>query len=482
VEPSPGMSAPVAAIVMAAGQGTRMKSGKAKVLHAVCEEPMVSYPVRLAQALGARPVVLVVGHQAEAVEAEVRRRFPAGVAFALQAEQKGTGHAVMMGLDALPDFEGRIFILSGDVPLLTQGTLERLAASAGPADPLALVSFLLDDPTGYGRLLRGADGRLTRIVEHKDATPEQRAVKEVNAGIYWVDAAFLRRALARLGNDNAQGEYYLTDIVGLALADGHTVQSVLADPQEVAGANDRAQLADLDRAMRRRVNAALMATGVTLVDPDRTYIGSQVQIGRDTVVEPNVYLRGQTVIGAHCVVDTGCVLQDATVGDGVHLKPYTVIEEATVHAEAIIGPFSRLRPKAEIMAQAHVGNFVELKNARLGPGAKANHLAYIGDATVGAKANVGAGTITCNYDGYGKYQTNIGAGVFVGSNATLVAPLTIGDNAYVAAGSTITDEVMPDDVAFGRARQIVKSGRATTLREKAKAQAEAAKKAKDKVG
>ena len=260
MEPSARMSANVAAIVMAAGQGTRMKSGKAKVLHAVCEEPMVSYPVRLAQALGAAPVVLVVGHQAEAVEAEVTRRFPDGVAFALQAEQKGTGHAVMMGLGALPDFEGRIFILSGDVPLLTRGTLERLAASVGDADPLALVSFLLDDPTGYGRLIRDGEGRLARIVEHKDASEAERAVQEVNAGIYYVDAAFLRSALARLGNDNAQGEYYLTDIVGIALGDGHTVRSVLADPQEQTNLVDDAAHADALEDLRARLDAHMTAT------------------------------------------------------------------------------------------------------------------------------------------------------------------------------------------------------------------------------
>lgn len=473
------MSNQLAAVILAAGQGTRMKSSKAKVLHPVCEEPMVNYPVRLAQQVGADPAVIVVGHQAETVEAEVRRHFSSGVAFALQAEQRGTGHAVMAGMTALEGFEGRVLILSGDVPLLTKETLQALAA-AGAEAPLALVSFELEDPTGYGRLIRDADGRLQRIVEHKDATEAERATREVNAGLYCVETSFLRQALGRLSDDNAQGEYYVTDLVAFAIEDGHEVPHVTADPQEVAGANDRTQLAQLDAAMRRRIAQLHLQHGVTLVDPDRTYIGARVCIGRDTIVQPNVHLRGETVIGEGCFVDTGCVFSDATVADGVHFKPYTIIEDARVENEAIIGPFSRLRPGARIGPEAHVGNFVELKKASLGRGAKANHLAYIGDASVGDKANVGAGTITCNYDGYGKYKTEIGDGVFVGSNSTLVAPVKMGDGAYIAAGSVVTDEVPKDAVAFGRARQVNKDDRAPALRARAQEAAAAAKKAKGK--
>lgn len=474
------MTPPLAAVVLAAGQGTRMKSSRAKVLHPVCGKPMVAYPVALARQLGADPVVLVVGHQAEAVEAEVRGHFPQGVGFQLQAEQKGTGHAVIEGMKGLEGFEGRVLILYGDVPLLTAPTLERLSAALDEGAPLALVTFELEDPTGYGRIVRDEAQNLVRIVEHKDASAAERQVREVNAGIYCVESGFLRDALARLKNDNAQGEYYLTDIVGFAIDDGHRVAHTLADPMEVAGANDRAQLAELDRAMQARINEAHMKSGVTIVNPETVRIEAGVTIGRDTVVQPNVHLRGETSIGEGCTVDTGCVFTNAKVGPGVTFKPYTIIEDAAVHDEAIIGPFSRLRPGAEIMRGAHVGNFVELKKATLGPGAKANHLAYIGDAAVGAKANIGAGTITCNYDGYGKYRTDIGENAFVGSNSTLVAPVRIGDNAYVAAGSTITDETPDDALALGRARQTVKEGRATTLRAKAKAAAEAAKKAKGK--
>lgn len=482
MEPSARMSksAPLAAVVLAAGQGTRMKSSLAKVLHPVCGLPMVAYPIQLSRDLGATPVVLVVGHQADAVEADIRGRFPDGVGFQLQAEQNGTGHAVIEGMKGLEGFEGRVLILYGDVPLLTAPTLERLSAALDNGAPVALVTFELDDPTGYGRIIRDEAGKLLRIVEHKDATAAERAVNEVNAGIYCVDSTFLRSALARLSNDNAQGEYYLTDIVGFAIDDGHTVAHTLADPLEVSGANDRAQLADLDRAMRERINVAHMKSGVTIVEPDTVRIEASVKIGRDTVIQPNVHLRGATEIGEGCTIDTGCVFTDAKVGPGVTFKPYTIIEDAAVADEAIIGPFARLRPGARIMEKAHVGNFVELKKAILGPGAKANHLAYIGDASVGAKANVGAGTITCNYDGYGKYRTEIGEGAFVGSNSTLVAPVKVGDNAYVAAGSTITDETPTDALAFGRARQTVKEGRAPELRAKAKAAADAAKKAKGK--
>jgi len=468
----------LAAVVLAAGQGTRMKSTKAKVLHPVCGLPMVSYPIALSRRLGAKPVVLVVGHQAEAVQAEVERHFPEGVGFQLQAEQHGTGHAVIEGMKGLEGFEGRIFILYGDVPLLTQATLERLNSSMDAGAPLSLVTFELDDPTGYGRIVRDDEGRLLRIVEHKDANEQERAFKEVNAGIYCVEAGFLRSALSRLNNDNAQKEYYLTDIVGFAIDDGHTVAHTLADPLEVSGANDRAQLSELDLAMRRRINTQHMKAGVTLVDPESTYIEASVTIGQDTVIQPNVHLRGATEIAEGCSIDTGCVFTDAKVGPAVTFKPYTIIEDARVRDEAIVGPFSRLRPGADIMQQAHVGNFVEFKKATLGPGAKANHLAYIGDASIGAKANVGAGTITCNYDGYGKYKTEIGEGAFVGSNSTLVAPVSIGDNAYVAAGSTITDPVPTDALAFGRARQLVKPERAPKLRADAKAAAAAAKKAK----
>ncbi|MEM7675577.1 MAG: bifunctional UDP-N-acetylglucosamine diphosphorylase/glucosamine-1-phosphate N-acetyltransferase GlmU [Myxococcota bacterium] len=467
------MARSVAAIVLAAGQGTRMKSNLAKVLHPVMHQPMVAYPVRAALKVGAAPVVLVVGHQAEAVQADVTARFGDRVRFQEQTERLGTGHAARVGMQELASFDGTVLILSGDVPLLTAETLSRLLDDADqPGCALSMVIARLEDPTGYGRVIRGGGG-VSRIVEHKDASAEELAVDEINAGIYAVNASFLKEALEGLSNDNAQGEYYLTDIVAHATRMGRSVlATIVDDPMEVAGANNRAQLAQLDAALRARINRDHMLAGVTLQDPATTYIGPEVTIGQDTTIAPGVHLRGRTSVGQGCTIDVGAVLEDATVGDGVLLKPYTILEDAEVHAKAVVGPFSRLRPGTEVQTQARVGNFVELKKTRLGKGAKANHLAYLGNAEIGDGSNVGAGTITCNYDGYGKYRTELGPGVFVGSNSTLVAPVRIGDNAYVAAGSVITDEVDTDTVAFGRARQVNKQDRAPALRAKAQKAAE----------
>jgi bifunctional UDP-N-acetylglucosamine pyrophosphorylase/glucosamine-1-phosphate N-acetyltransferase len=472
--------APIAAVVLAAGQGTRMKSAVPKVLHPVGGLPLAAHPIRLALGLDAAPVVVVVGHQAERVERTLGAAFPGRVRFALQAEQLGTGHAVQCALPALEGFDGVVVILAGDVPLLRRATVERLlAALDGDAERrpvVAAATMILDDPTGYGRIVRDAAGRLTGIVEHKDATPEQRAIRETNAGIYAVDAAFLRAALARLRNDNAQREYYLTDVVAFAAADPRGAAAVVVDdPWEVAGANDRAQLADLDRALRRRTNRAHMLAGVTMIDPDSTYVGLDVELAPDVTLGPGVHLRGKTRVARGATIDAGAILTDVEVGEDVEIRAYSVLDDARVERAAIIGPFSRLRPGAEIGPEAHVGNFVEIKKATLGPGAKANHLAYVGDARVGARANVGAGTITCNYDGYGKYLTDIGDDVFVGSNSTLVAPVKLGDRAYVAAGSTITDPVEADALALGRARQVDKPGRAPALRAAAKERAAAHK-------
>ena len=450
-----------------------MKSSKAKVLHPVLGQPMMDYPIEAALSVGASPIVLVIGHQADAVREHAEARFGAATRFQVQSERLGTGHAAREGIKGLSGFDGHVLILSGDVPLLTSQTLETLLETARrPGCAVALVTARLPDPTGYGRIIRN-DAGVARIVEHKDASDAERAVDEINAGIYAVSAGFLRDALGRLTNNNAQGEYYLTDIVAMALADGHTVQAVTVDdPIEVAGANNRAQLAELEYALRARINRGHMLAGVTLQDPSSTYIGPAVAIGQDSVLAPGVHLRGQTKIGAGCFIDVGTVLDDATIGDGVEVKPYTVMEQAQVHDAATIGPFSRLRPGAEVLDRAKVGNFVEIKKTRLGAGAKANHFTYLGDATVGEGANIGAGTITCNYDGYGKHRTELGRNVFVGSNATLVAPVMVGDDAYIAAGSVVTDEIAADAVAFGRARQINKDGRAPALRARAKAAAE----------
>lgn len=463
------MGADLSAIVLAAGQGKRMKSALPKVLHEICEEPLVAYPVRLAVDLEASPVILVIGHGAAEVEAAVRARFPERVTFAFQAEQKGTGHAAMVGVERMAAFDGHVLILSGDVPLLRRATVERLREQAAATDrPLALVTAAVDDPTGYGRIVRDAGGRFLRIVEHRDATTDDRRVREINAGIYCVNAAFLRDALGALESANAQGEYYLTDLVQLATARGLEVATVqVEDPHEVHGANNRAQLAELARAMRSRINRSHMLQGVTLVDPAQTFIGPRVTIGRDSVIEPHVHLRGATRIGEGVHVDTGCVVTDARVEDGATLEAYSVVEGATVERNARAGPFARLRTGAHLMEEARVGNFVEIKKTRLGRGSKANHLTYLGDSVIGDGANIGAGTVTCNYDGYGKYSTRIADGVFIGSNATLVAPLEIEADAYIAAGSTITDTVGPRDLVLGRARQVVKPGRASALRKEA---------------
>lgn len=460
----------LASVILAAGQGTRMKSDRAKVLLELSGDPLVSYPIRLARELGADPVVLVIGHQRDQVRAAVDARFEKSVKFAEQLEQKGTGHAVMEGMKALAGWTGRVLILYGDVPLLSAETVTKLLAST---QPLAIVTTNLPEPRGYGRIVRDAAGHIIKNVEEKDATDSERTIKEINAGIYAVDSEFLRSALSRLKNENAQKEYYLTDIIALCINDGHPVDSVVVeDPGEVIGANTRAELAHLESVIRRRTNERLMREGVSIVDPDRTYISARAKVGKDSIIYPNVFIRGTAVIGERCVIDVGSVITDAQVASDVEIKPYSVLEGGSrVDQKAIIGPFSRLRPGAEIAESAHVGNFVELKNAKLGKGAKANHLAYLGDSTIGAGSNIGAGTITCNYDGYGKYQTTIGENVFIGSNSTLVAPVSIGRDAYVAAGSAVTENVGDSDLAFGRARQETKKGRAAAIREKAKAKA-----------
>jgi bifunctional UDP-N-acetylglucosamine pyrophosphorylase/glucosamine-1-phosphate N-acetyltransferase len=448
---------PLAAIVLAAGKGTRMKSQKAKVLHEVGGRPLAWFPTRCALELGANPVVAVVGHQAEVVEAALAATLPgAPLRFAVQREQLGTAHAVLAAREALGRYHGPVLILSGDTPLLRAETLSRVVA-AGAGATLSLATMRLADPHGYGRIIRDPAGTPARVVEEKDATDAERAIDEVNAGLYCADAAFLWEALSKVGSANAQREFYLTDLVAMAARAGGVV-AVPVPPEEASGVNDREELARAGRVLLRRRASALMRSGVTIEDPERFDCDEGVEIGTDTVVEPNVRLKGRTRIGAGCRLGAGAILTDALLADGVTVKPYTVIEEATVAARAILGPFSRLRPGSDIGEEAHVGNFVETKKARLGKGAKANHLTYLGDATVGAGANVGAGTITCNYDGEKKHPTTIGEGAFIGSDSILVAPIEIGAGAYVAAGSTLTESVPPGALALGRAKQVTKEG------------------------
>lgn len=454
-----------------------MRSDAPKVLHQVGGLPLLAYPIRLAQALKVDKTVIIVGHQAELVQDWVKASHPESCDFALQAEQNGTGHAIQIGMKALKTFDGLVLVLSGDVPLLQAASLKKLVQQAKkPNCAGALLSMNPTDPTGYGRIIRNAKGTVTQIVEHKDCTAEQRDIGEVNAGIYCFSSAFLKKSLKKLSTNNAQGEYYLTDLIELASKQDQAMRAiVVSDPMEVLGANNRAQLALLEAHAKRRINEKLMTAGVTMIDPSTTYIQTDVKIGRDTIIQPGVHLRGDTKIGKECVIDTGTVITDSKIADRVLIKAHSMLEEAEVQSDAQIGPFARLRPGARIMKKARVGNFVEIKKTTLGKGAKASHLSYLGDSEIGAGANIGAGTITCNYDGFGKNKTIIGEGVFVGSNATLVAPLVLEKGVYVAAGSTVTQDAEADSLVLGRSRQVNKEGRAVLIREHANALAKAAK-------
>ncbi len=452
------MSSPLAAVVLCAGKGTRMKSEKAKVLHPILGRPLCAYPLKRALELGASPLVPVVGHQAAQVEKAIRAQFPsAALRFALQKEQRGTADAVRSAEEALKDFSGRVLILYGDVPLLRRETLEALvAAHEANKGPLSLVATVLEDPTGYGRVIR-ENGRVARIVEHKDCTPAQRAVRECNAGIYLVESSFLWRALAEIRPQNAQGEYYLTDLVEMAARLG-PVASVEADATDTAGVNDRVELAARARVMQQRINERHMRAGVSLLDPASTFIEDDVTIGPDTEVGPMVTLAAGTVVGRDVTIGQGSVLTASRVANGTSIKPYSVFEEAQVGERCIIGPFSRLRPGTELAEDVHLGNFVETKKARIGKGSKASHLSYLGDAKIGSGVNIGAGTITCNYDGVNKHVTELGDGVFIGSDTQLVAPVSVGDGAYVGAGTTVTKNVPPGSLAVSRVPQVNKEG------------------------
>ena len=437
----------LAIVVLAAGQGTRMKSAHAKVLHPLGGRPLVCHVLAASAALGAARSVVVVGHQAQAVEAACGSF---AVRFALQSEQHGTGHAVRIAAEAeLRDFSGDVLILYGDVPLLRSATLQRLVQQHRERGALlSLLTTVVDEPFGYGRIVRDAAGALHGIVEERDASASERLVCEVNPGIYCVRSAFLQRALAGLAPNNAQGELYLTDIVAAAVREGGPVVTEPVDPAEVAGINSRADLAALEALLRAEVIARHMAAGVTFLDPATAYVEASVTIGADTVIGPLVQLRGATSIGRDCRIDGNAFVSDTTLADGVHLRPMVVISEASIGSGAIIGPFAHLRPGAELHQDVHVGNFVEVKKSVIGAGTKANHLAYIGDATIGSASNIGAGTITCNYDGFVKHRTVIGDRVQIGSDSQLVAPVTIGDDAYVATGTTVRHDVEPGALAF----------------------------------
>ena len=444
------------AVILAAGEATRMRSSRPKALHLLCGRPLIDYPVRAARALGARPVV-VVGRGAEDVRLALGPE--AHAAFVEQAERLGTGHAVLQARAACGEDAGPILVLPADMPLLSEATLRRLVEHHLATKAAATVlTAELADPTGYGRIVR-ENGRLAAIVEERDATPAQRAIREVGTSAYCFDARCLWSALARVTPQNRQGEYYLTDVIGILRQEGRAIEAVMtADPNEGLGVNDRKQLAALAALMRGRILDRLMAEGVTVLDPATTYVDDTVRIGADTVLHPGAMLEGQTTIGAECVIGPGCHVSQSRIGDRVTLRPYCVLQASLVEEGAQLGPFCHLRPQSHVGAGAKIGNFVELKKSRIGRGAKVPHLSYVGDATLGDKVNFGAGAITCNYDGVDKHETIIGAGAFIGTNSSLVAPLTVGEGAYVGAGSVITKDVPPGALAVARAQQEVREG------------------------
>mgnify|MGYP002401498810 CR=1 FL=1 len=441
------------AVVLAAGEGTRMRSARPKVLHAVAGRPMVDHVIAAASAAGADRVAVVVGAGADAVRGHVARSFP-GAAVYEQRERLGTAHAVLAAREALEAGSDHVVVLFGDTPLVREKTILAMRAALDKGADLAVLGFEPADPTGYGRLVIEND-RLARIVEEKDADALEKAIRLCNAGVMAFAGRHLPGLLDAIGNANAKGEYYLTDAVAVAAERGLRAVVVPGEAREVQGVNDRAQLAEVEADFQRAMRAEAMAAGVSLLAPETVFFSHDTRLARDVVVEQNV------VFGPGVVVEEGAVI-----------RAFSHVEDARVGAGAIVGPYARLRPGADVGAGAHVGNFVEIKNADVGEGAKINHLTYVGDASVGAGANVGAGTITCNYDGVFKHRTVIGAGVFVGSNTTLVAPVTIGEGGYTAAGSVITEDVPADAMAFGRARQSVKDGFARETRERLKAKKE----------
>lgn len=443
------------AIVLAAGEGTRMKSKKSKVLHEILQKSMVSYVIDTAKACGAEQTCVIIGHQGEQVEAAIQQD---DVCFAWQTERKGTGHAVKMAGDFIED-EKDILILYGDTPLIVADTLkEVIAYHRAQQNSVTVVSAMVDNPTGYGRIIRSAAGDFVKSVEQKDANATEQAVKEINTGIYVFRGADLKQALGRLNNDNAQGEYYLPDCLEILLSDGKNVGAYIAeDEKEFFGVNSRVQLAEATKIMQARINRKHMENGVTMVDPANTYIGCDVQIGRDTVILPGCVIEGNTTIGEDCEIGPNARLTDMQLGNGVKFQTSTGLE-SSIGNDTTVGPFAYIRPNCHIGNHVKVGDFVEVKNSNVGDGTKIPHLSYVGDTDAGEKINFGCGSIMVNYDGEKKHRTTIGDGVFVGCNVNLVAPVTVEKNAYIAAGSTITRDVPEDVLAVARARQTVITG------------------------
>jgi bifunctional UDP-N-acetylglucosamine pyrophosphorylase/glucosamine-1-phosphate N-acetyltransferase len=444
-------------VILAAGKGTRMKSARPKVLHSISGRTLIDQVLQTARTLAPASLVVVIGHEAGQLRAHLASQ--ADVQMVVQDPQLGTGHALLSTAPVLEGKGGTIVLLSGDVPLLAPATLAGLLDAHREANAAATVlTAILERPYGYGRIVRTA-GRITRIVEERDATAKQRETREINAGIYAFALEPLFDALRGLGVENAQGEYYLPDLVRIYRRRRRPVATfTIDDPTEIRGINSRSELAEVSTMVRQQKNEELMAAGVTLVDPATTYVDADVAIGADTVIHPCVFLEGSTRIGEACEIHAGARLVNAVVGDRVIVRNYSVVTDSEIASGATIGPFAHVRPGSRLGEGARIGNFVELKKTTLGEGSKANHLSYLGDATIGSRVNIGAGTITCNFDGEHKHETRIEDGAFVGSDTTLVAPVSVGKDAYVAAGSSITADVPPGALGIARSRQENKEG------------------------
>ncbi len=455
-------------VVLAAGKGTRMKSSLPKVLHRASGRPLIEYVLRSADALNPASVTVVIGHGADSIREALAGR---GLELVVQKPQIGTAHAVLQTEQVLGRKTGTLLLLSGDVPLLGPEALRRLVATHDQAAAVATVlTATVERPYGYGRIVRTQAGDIARIVEERDASPAERAIREINSGVYAFDLAPLWDALRSIAAENAQGEYYLPDLVGIYRRRKLPVATMaVAEPREIRGINSRTELAEVSAIVRQQKNEELMAAGVTLVDPATTYIEADVVVGPDTVIHPNVYLEGTTVVGSACEIHAGSRIVDSTIADRVTINNYTIVISSVVGPDVKLGPFAHVRPGSDIRTGAHVGNFVELKKTVFGEGSKASHLTYLGDATVGAGVNVGAGTITCNYDGVTKHPTIIEDDAFIGSDSQLVAPVKIGKGAYVAAGSSIVEDVPPGALGIARGRQsnitdwVAKKGKSTPV-------------------
>ena len=457
----------IATIILAAGLGKRMKSGLAKVLHPVSGRPMFLYPVSVAESLSSDKIVVVVGHQADRVKEVLAGK---DVEIALQVRQDGTADAVKTGMDSLKDYKGTVLILCGDVPLITPDTVRGLLAMHEKEDAsLTVLTTEVDDPSGYGRIVRSPDGSIARIVEDRDADEDIKQIREVNTGIYAFDSALLSSVIYEIRSENSQKEFYLTDSIEVGLRKGLKVSAYKTnDSQEVMGINSRIELARADGIMRRRINNRHMLNGITFINPDNVYIDTDVSIGQDVTIYPGTVIQGSTAIGDGSIIYSNNRIVNSRIGSGVILKDSCVIEDSVVGDSSQVGPFAHLRPGCTLEKNVRVGNYVELKKSVMGDGSKANHLTYLGDAEIGSGVNIGAGTITCNYDGQNKYKTIIGDRVFIGSDVQLIAPVKIGEGAFVAAGSTVTKDVPPGALAISRVEQENRDGWVEERKKKSK--------------